>query len=184
MSTIISRATVKTLESMRNDENYGLFWAKVTKFAEDHEIDGPILPRRRNAPIRYNFGQAPAEHPETPENDYRLQYFEGREFRKIKRNMFCLSLIVLRGLLTGQACEAAGNADSSVISTNRFRWVGFLGYNMRRVILGIWRPCTVALAITFHPEFPISNFEFIISSNLRYVKKKVLAEDCKSCRRF
>ena len=102
----------------------------------------------------------------------------GREFRKIKRNMFCLSLIVLRGLLTGQACEAAGNADSSVISTNRFRWVGFLGYNMRRVILGIWRPCTVALAITFHPEFRISNFEFIISSNLRYVKKK------SSCRRF
>ena len=34
---IISRATVKTLESMRNDENYGMFWAKVTKFAEDHE---------------------------------------------------------------------------------------------------------------------------------------------------
>ena len=51
---------------------------------------------------------------------------------------------------------------------------------MRRVILGIWRPCTVALAITFHPEFPISNFEFIISSNLRYVKKKVRAEDSKN----
>ena len=61
----------------------------------------------------------------------------GSEFRKIKRNMFCLSLIILRGLLTGQACEVAGNADSSVISTNRFCWVGFF---MRRVILGIWRP--------------------------------------------
>ena len=66
----------KTLESIRNAENYGLFWAKVTKFAEDHEIDGPILPRRRNVPIRYHFGQAPAEHPETPENDYRRKYFE------------------------------------------------------------------------------------------------------------
>ena len=42
----ISPMTVKTLQSLRNDESFGLFWAKVILAADHMEVDEPQLPRQ------------------------------------------------------------------------------------------------------------------------------------------
>ena len=77
----ISRATVSTLQSIRTDEHFDLFYAKVKKFAEVHDVSEPSLPRRRNPPpqrIDMYFGatQDAPRHPETPQDDFRRKYFE------------------------------------------------------------------------------------------------------------
>ena len=66
---------VTTLEKLRNENEFDYFWTKVKSFAKEHDIDDPQLPRRRKAPIRYFFGKAPAEHPESVEDDYRRKYY-------------------------------------------------------------------------------------------------------------
>lgn len=77
----IASATVRTLQSIRTDEHFDLFYTKVKKFAEVHGVSDPSLPRRRRAPKRidsYYFGATSAEphHPETPQDDFRRKYFE------------------------------------------------------------------------------------------------------------
>ena len=71
----VSRACVTTLESIRSDNEFNLFWNKVKKFAEKHKINEPHLPRRKNIPNRYMIGKAAGEHPENVEEEYRRQYF-------------------------------------------------------------------------------------------------------------
>ena len=66
---VISRACVTTLQSLRSEDEFNLFWAKVKQFATAHNVDAPSLPRRRNAPINHMLGKAPGEHPEKVEGD-------------------------------------------------------------------------------------------------------------------
>ena len=42
----IDQMTVKTLQSLWNDECFGLFWTKVTLAADHMEVDEPQLPRQ------------------------------------------------------------------------------------------------------------------------------------------
>ena len=49
---VLSRACVTTLQSLRSEDEFNLFWAKVKQFATAHNVDAPSLPRRRNAPIK------------------------------------------------------------------------------------------------------------------------------------
>ena len=49
---VISRACVTTLQSLRSEDEFNLFWAKIKQFATAHNVDAPSLPRRRNAPIK------------------------------------------------------------------------------------------------------------------------------------
>ena len=72
----VASYTVQTLKKLRNDEQFELFYKKVSAFAAKHDVNDPKLPRKCNAPIRYFFGKAPGEHPETAEDDYRRKYFE------------------------------------------------------------------------------------------------------------
>ena len=72
---VISRACVTTLQSLRSEDEFNLFWAKVKQFATAHNVDAPSLPRRRNAPIKHMLGKAPGEHPEKVEDDYRRKYY-------------------------------------------------------------------------------------------------------------
>ena len=72
---VISRACVTTLQSLRSEDEFNLFWAKVKQFATVHNIYAPRLPRRRNAPIKHMLGKAPGEHPEKVEDDYRKKYY-------------------------------------------------------------------------------------------------------------
>lgn len=71
-----AKLTTQTLQSIRSDEMYELFWLKVTKLAEDLDADPPILPRRRKRPKKYDQGSAEPEYPESPKASFRASYFE------------------------------------------------------------------------------------------------------------
>ena len=72
---VVSRACVTTLESIRSENEFNLFWKKVKQFAEKHKIDEPHLPRRKNISNRYMIGKASGEHPENVEEEYQRQYY-------------------------------------------------------------------------------------------------------------
>ena len=54
----VSSLTVKTLEKMRSDDHFNLFWETVTHKANALEVSEPSLPRRRQRPARYESGSA------------------------------------------------------------------------------------------------------------------------------
>ena len=71
----VSRVCVTTLQSIRSENEFNLFWNKVKQFGEKHKIEKPHLPHRKNIPNRYVIGKAAGEHPENVEEEYRRQYF-------------------------------------------------------------------------------------------------------------
>ena len=50
--------TVKTLEGLRNENDFELFWQKMRV---QFDIDEPLLPRKRKVSQRFETGIAPAE---------------------------------------------------------------------------------------------------------------------------
>ena len=74
----ITRNTVSTLESIRSDQNFNLFYEKVKKFAHDHDVDEPSLPGKRKPRMttEHYFNTTESDQPETPEDEYRRKYFE------------------------------------------------------------------------------------------------------------
>ena len=50
----VSSLTVKTLEKMRSDDHFNLFWETVTHKANELEVSEPSLPRRRLRQIYFN----------------------------------------------------------------------------------------------------------------------------------
>ena len=74
----IARNTVSTLESIRSDQKFNLFYEKVKKFAHDHDVDEPSLPWKHKPRIIIEnyFSTTESDHPETPEDEYRRKYFE------------------------------------------------------------------------------------------------------------
>ena len=65
--------TVNTLESIRSDQKFNLFYEKVKKFAHDHDVDEPSLPWKHKPRIitENYFSTTESDHPETPEDEYR-----------------------------------------------------------------------------------------------------------------
>ena len=72
----IAQMTVCTLQSLRSDDNFLLFWTKVKKMASDLEVNNPVLPRQRKRPRRYEDGSAEGAFPDKVEDLYRVVYFE------------------------------------------------------------------------------------------------------------
>ena len=72
----VASMTVKTLKSLRSDNNYKLFWKKVTTLADKLEVSEPALPRRRKVPKRLDDGTAEHEYPATTEDHFRQIYYE------------------------------------------------------------------------------------------------------------
>ena len=52
------------------------FMILLTKVIERTGVDGPVLPRKRNAPIRYDDGNGQSYHSPTVDEHYRVKYFE------------------------------------------------------------------------------------------------------------
>ena len=80
---VISRSWIPTLQSLRIESEFNLFWPKVKKFAREHNNDKPRLSRLGNAPIRYILCRAVAEHPEETEGDYHRKYYTALKQLKI-----------------------------------------------------------------------------------------------------
>lgn len=72
----VATLSVKTLQKIRNDEAFSLFWAKVLRLISELDVSEPSLPRRRKHPRRYEEGDAEPEFSETVEDLYRKAYFE------------------------------------------------------------------------------------------------------------
>ena len=67
---VVPSACVNTLESIRSEIEFSLFWNKVKQFAEKHKIDELHLPRRKNILNRYMIVKATGDHPENVEEEY------------------------------------------------------------------------------------------------------------------
>ena len=59
--------TVQTLKSLRSDNNYKLFWKKVSHLAEKLKVSEPALPHRRKVPKRLDDSTAAHKYPATAE---------------------------------------------------------------------------------------------------------------------
>ena len=57
----IAKMTVRCLKTLRTDNNFALFWSKVTKKANQLNIDEPALPRKRKRTVPYESGNATPE---------------------------------------------------------------------------------------------------------------------------
>ena len=53
-----------------------LFFELLNKVIEHTGEDGPVLPRKRNTPNRYDDGNRQSYHSPTVEEHYRVKYFE------------------------------------------------------------------------------------------------------------
>ena len=72
----VATLTTKTLQGLRSDENFNLFWETVEKKRVNLDVEEPSLPRRRKVPRRYELGQGEPEYPPTAKDHYRQLYFE------------------------------------------------------------------------------------------------------------
>ena len=72
----VAQMTVQTLQSIRNDELFHLFWEKVSLFAKSLEVDEPQLPHCRKWPSRYEEGTSTGDYPSDLKDLFRQQYFE------------------------------------------------------------------------------------------------------------
>ena len=72
----IAKMTVRCLKTLRTDDNFALFWSKVTKKANQLNIDEPAVPRKRKRTVRYKCGNATPEFQSSVEEYYRQAYFE------------------------------------------------------------------------------------------------------------
>ena len=73
---IVASMTVTTLERIRNDVGFEMFWAKATRIANKLCIEEPRLPRRRKTPRRFEVGDAEPNFLPTAADHYKRIYFE------------------------------------------------------------------------------------------------------------
>ena len=70
----LANLTCRTLEKIRNDECFDLFWQRTLQLQRELEVQDPTLPRRRKAPRRYETGSEGHVHA-SPKELYRMEYF-------------------------------------------------------------------------------------------------------------
>ena len=76
----IAQMTIKTLQSMRSDEAFKLFFGLVERVRESTGTDKPMLPRRRKGPSRFEVGHGEGYHAENTEDHYHPIYFEALDY--------------------------------------------------------------------------------------------------------
>ena len=72
----IAMLTVKTLEGLRNENDFELLWQNIEKMRVQFDIDEPLLPRKRKVSQRFETGIALAEFATSPKDEYRRVFFE------------------------------------------------------------------------------------------------------------
>ena len=76
---------IKTLQGIRTEQAFDLFWLKLAKLSETLEVDEAQLPRRRKVPSREEDGLASSHFHDTPKAYYRQMYYEA-----VDNTMECL----------------------------------------------------------------------------------------------
>ena len=72
----VSGLTLRTLEGIRSDDHFDLFWKLVLLKSRNLDISEPQLPRKRKVPKRFEVGEGEVHFPATVEEHYRRYYFE------------------------------------------------------------------------------------------------------------
>ena len=73
----LAKQTVEILKRIRNDDSFNLFYDAVLERKKSlPDVGEPLLKRKTQAPARYFFCQASAEHPPTPRDHYQKIFFE------------------------------------------------------------------------------------------------------------
>ncbi|XP_038055179.1 uncharacterized protein LOC119727383 [Patiria miniata] len=75
----IASMTVNALRSIRSDDSFKMFWAKVLRESKQNDVGAPVLPRRRSTPKKLEEcygGVAAPEYPSTPHAYFRQIYYQ------------------------------------------------------------------------------------------------------------
>ena len=72
----LASLSIKTMQRLRSDDSFDLFWVNVNSKADKLEIAPPELPRKRKRPSRFDDGNAEHEFPAEVKTNYRQIYFE------------------------------------------------------------------------------------------------------------
>lgn len=72
----VAAMTVSTLQRIRDDKCFDLFWQKVERERQSLDVQDPQLPRKRKTPRRFDDGNTEGDFPDDPKTFYRRQYYE------------------------------------------------------------------------------------------------------------
>ena len=72
----VAEMVVKTLETLRNEQSYNMFWEKVNKASREYGTDEPKLPRKRKMPQRFQIGNDDGYFQQNAQSHYRQLYFQ------------------------------------------------------------------------------------------------------------
>jgi hypothetical protein len=72
----VAAMTAATLQRIRDEGSFDLFWKKVESDRQSLDVQEPQLPRRRKTPKRLDDGNSEGDYPDSPKVFYRQQYYE------------------------------------------------------------------------------------------------------------
>ena len=72
----VARMVIRTLENIRTEQSFELFWAKVVQLADSLNVEEAELPRRRKQPARFEDGMASGYYHSAPQDLFRQVYYE------------------------------------------------------------------------------------------------------------
>ena len=73
---VIAKLTIKTLEKMRSEDNFKMFFQLVETLRVSTDTEEPCLPRRKRAPSHIEVGEGVGYHAASTEEHFRTQYYE------------------------------------------------------------------------------------------------------------
>ena len=73
---LVATLTKKTLTKIRTEEAFSLFWERCKKAATELKINEPVLPRKRQCPVRHFLGETSSEFHDNVKHYYQQIYFE------------------------------------------------------------------------------------------------------------
>lgn len=72
----VANLTCQTLERIRDDKSFDLFWEKALKLQSTLDVDEPVLPRMRKHPRRYEIGSGEGDFHSSPKDFFKAHYYE------------------------------------------------------------------------------------------------------------
>jgi hypothetical protein len=73
----VANLTYQTLERIRDDKSYDLFWEKALQLQRDLDVDDPVLPRmRKKNPRRHEIGSGEGDFHSSPRDYFKVHYYE------------------------------------------------------------------------------------------------------------
>ena len=72
----LGKMVIDTLQGMRKDKLFDLFWEKVCGYVESFDVEQAQLPRKRKFPHRYDDGMSSGNFIDSPKLYYRQLYYE------------------------------------------------------------------------------------------------------------